>query len=86
MTRGRQLLVALCCFVGGCVCAIVGSVGYEHGVTWLDKGAAYPTGALWGLAVVFFLRAVLAGRPRRWMYPIRYDRDADTYGRHHRSD
>lgn len=84
MPRGRQLLVASSCFLGGVVCAIAGSVGYEHGITWLDEGAPYPTGALWGIAVVFFLRAVLVGRPRRWMF--RFDRDADSYGRHHRSD
>lgn len=77
--------MALACFLGGCVFAVVGAIGYEHGITWLDQGAVYPTGGLWGLAVVFLLRAVLTGRPRRWMFPDQ-DKDADTYGRHHRPD
>ena len=84
MTRKQQALVALACLVGGCLSTAVGAWAYERGMAWLDKGAAYPGGFLYGVALVFFLRAVLVGRPRRWMF--RYDRDADRYGRHHRSD
>ncbi|WP_116200195.1 hypothetical protein [Amycolatopsis circi] len=83
VSRKRQLFVAITCFVGGCVFAVLGAAGQEQGIAWLDQGAAYPTGALWGTAVVFLLRAGLAGRSRRWMFANRHDRDADTYGRHH---
>lgn len=83
VTRKRQALVAVGCFVGGWVFAAVGAAGYENGVVWLDEAAVYPTGGLWGLSGVFFLRAVLTGRARRWVFP-NLDRDADTYGRHHR--